>query len=95
MKKKLNRRLSRISNLEELRTERARVGMQIELKEFELKHDWEFVKGFFTLDNLLNSVLGGNQLSLLWDGLVAGANAIGSLFGGKKKRRKKLCCGED
>lgn len=91
--KKTNRRLSRISTIEELRHERTRIGMQIELKEFELEQDWEYVKGVFSLEHMLHSLLGELTFSSVWDGIVSGISTVRSLLGGcrKKKKRKELC----
>lgn len=87
--KRNNRRYSKISSIEQLRLERSKLELQIEHKELDLLYDWEYMRGLFTLDNLLGSAIEGLGLCSAWESIQSGWEIVRSLFGGRKKRRRR------
>ena len=87
MMKKINRRYSKISGLNELRLERSKLRMRLELKEYELCQDWANAKELFSFRTLMDTAIAGFSNSALFDGIMSGLETVRSFFGGRKRRR--------
>lgn len=89
----LNRRYGKISSLEELRLEREKLALRMEIKQLELQNDVDYLRSLFSVDVLVGAIFGRDSLSVIWDGVRSGVSSVVSMFRGNKG--EKPCGGSD